>query len=128
MSRHNGGIGYGAMWDVASTYLEFNLEKRNADVPSALQNGKSKFLPLGKYLRKKLRVMIGKDSEIPEEVLAEYEAEVRALYTDIFNSSKEARGHQTVKEAFRNALIEKNAGLVASLLAKSEIHKQGRRL
>lgn len=126
MSRHNGGIGYGAMFDVASTFLEFNLEKRSADVPSALQNGKSTFRPLGKYLRKHLRIMIGRDAKIPEEVLAEYEAEVRAMYKDIWNSSKEARGFKTVKEAFRLALIQKNEGAVASLLVRSKIYSQTR--
>lgn len=128
MSRHNGGIGSGAMHDLASDFMLFNLEKREADVPSALRLGKSVYAPLGKYLRKRLRVLIGRDEKIPDEVLAEYEAEVRVLYADIWNSSKAERNGLTVKEAFRQALIEKESGSVASLLARSQIHKQRKSL
>lgn len=128
MSRHNGGIGYGAMHDVADTFLTFNLEKREADVPSALRSGRSTFMPLGKYLRRHLRMMVGRDEKIPDEVLAAYQAEVRDLYSRLYNSSKEERGFKTVKEAFREALMEKWSGSVASIVARSEIHKSREKL
>lgn len=128
MSRHNGGIGFAAMHDVASVLLQYDLHKKNPDVPVALLNGKSTHRPLGKYLRKQLRMMVGKDASLPPEILAEYEAEVRAMYQVIWNSSARERGHKTVKQAFKEALIEKNLGLVQSLLVKSSIRKQRKSL
>lgn len=128
MSRQNGGLGLSAMHDVASVFLQFDLEKSEADVPSALREGKSTYRPLGKYLRKKLRKMVGWDEKIPDEILAEYEAEVRALYSDIWNSSPEDRGYKTVKDAFREALVAKERGAINTLLARAEIFKQRKRL
>lgn len=116
------------MHDLASDFMSFNLEKREADVPSALRMGKSTYLPLGKYLRKRLRVLIGRDEKIPEEVLAEYEAEVRVLYQSIWNSSKAERKGLTVKEAFRQALIEKERASVASIIERAQIYKQRKKL
>lgn len=126
MSRHNGGLGATAMWDVSSVFLQYG--EREADVPSALREGKSTYRPLGKYLRKKLRIMVGRDAEIPEEVLAEYEKQVRDVYSRIWNASKAERNGLTVKEAFKAALVEMNAGTVSAMLARAQIFKQGRRL
>lgn len=128
MSNQNGGIGLGAMHDVASSFLQFNLEKREADVPSALRSGKSTYLPLGKYLRKNLRKMVGFDENTPPEILAEYEAEVQALYDAAFNLTKAERGYKTVLQKVRSDLVEKYQSSSASVVQKSAIFKQRRSL
>jgi hypothetical protein len=62
MSRHNGGLGAGAMKQVATTFtsdphgVDFLIE--NGDVPNGLQYG-GKSLPLGRYLKTKLREECG---------------------------------------------------------------------
>lgn len=61
----DGGIGLGAMHELASTFMTFNLEDSEADVPSALRHG-NRLMPLGRYLRGKLRTMVGKDAKAPE--------------------------------------------------------------
>lgn len=86
MSRQNGGIGSSAMWDVASDMMRYYLDCR-ADVPSALKHG-TKDLPLGRYLKARLREMIGKESGTPEEVIKLMEEEMRPLRDLAFNSSR----------------------------------------
>lgn len=128
MSRHNGGLGSGAMHDVASTFLTFNLEKREADVPSALRLGKSRYMPLGKYLKKKLWALTGYDEKTISEKGLEFAAEVQAVYDHFFNLSKEARGHKTVTQAVKEHLISIGAADAASLVSRSQIFKSRKHL
>lgn len=72
------GIGLNAMHDVASTLLQFNLDTTQADVPSALRHG-SRTLPLGHYLKKNLRLMVGKDAKAPQATLDKISLEMRPL-------------------------------------------------
>lgn len=73
------GIGLDAMHDVASTLLEFDLDKTQADVPVSLRHG-ARQLPLGRYLRKNLRTFIGKEENAPQEALDEYQKKMLPLY------------------------------------------------
>lgn len=73
------GIGLDAMHEVASTMLEFNLEKTEVDVPVSLRQG-SRMLPLGRYLRSNLREMIGRDKNAPQEARYAYQEKMRPLY------------------------------------------------
>lgn len=63
------GIGADAMHDVASVMMQYRLDERG-DVPSGLRHGAGMH-PLGRYLRKKLRTMVGKDEAAPPEALHE---------------------------------------------------------
>lgn len=72
------GIGHDAMWDVASTDLTYNLVESQGDVPSALRHG-SRLLPLGRYLRRKLRVMTGMDENAPAITLQKTAEAMRPL-------------------------------------------------
>lgn len=72
-------IGSAALWDVASTLLQFNLDQTEADVPVSLRHG-SRDLPLGRTLRKKLRGMIGKDESAPQAAIDQYQERMRPLF------------------------------------------------
>lgn len=63
MSRRP-GIGVGFMHDVASALMEHDLDEKMLDVPLSLAHGTHK-LPLGRFLRRKLRVMVGRDEKCP---------------------------------------------------------------
>lgn len=78
MSNQNGGIGYPGLWEIASTLMEYDLEDKLVDVPTSLRHGMRQ-LPLGRYLRVKLREMIGRDGKAPQEVMDEIEKEMRPL-------------------------------------------------
>lgn len=80
------GIGLPAMWTIASGILRHNLEERIVDVPITLRQGRRR-MPLGRYLRKKLRVMIGRDEKTPPEALEELQEKLRKVREDSFNSS-----------------------------------------
>jgi hypothetical protein len=54
------GIGAGAMWDVASVLMQYP-SRRLVDVPTTLRHGIRR-LPLGPYLRRKLRERIGREA------------------------------------------------------------------
>lgn len=111
------GIGHDMMYEVASTMMEFNLELTQADVPVSLRHG-PKNLPLGRYLRKKLRGMIGRDEKAPHEILRQQAAEVQAVFND-----KILHGpHFSIKDA----LVEKGKGQNASIAAREKIFKQKR--
>lgn len=60
------GIGYDMMHEVAATLMEHGLDKTIVDVPVALQIGTKK-APLGRYLRRSLRKMIGRSHYAPED-------------------------------------------------------------
>lgn len=68
------GIGADAMLDVAAALLTYGKDDA-ADVPLALAHGK-KELPLGRYLRIKLREAIGRDGKITQAAMDEISAEM----------------------------------------------------
>lgn len=106
------GIGVDAMWDVASEMMRYNLDMR-PDVPSALAHGRSE-RPLGRYLRGKLREMVGKEKGAPDETLEAIKAELLPLREAAFNSST----------SFKDAVVRAGDGRVAQIEALSLIHKR----
>lgn len=78
MSRRP-GLGYSAMFDIASTLLEYDLEKTLEDVPGVIKIS-GRMLPLGKYLKSNLRKMIGRDEKTPPAVLQAIEEELQPMY------------------------------------------------
>lgn len=88
MSRRP-GIGVMAMHDVASTLLEFDLDDTETDVPVSLRHG-SRQLPLGRFLRNKLRVMVGKEEGAPEKVKEELRAKMRDVQARQFDTPLDA--------------------------------------
>jgi len=72
------GIGAWAMDEVAHSMLSYDLEKKLVDVPQSLRHG-VKLMPLGRYLRRRLRERIGRDVACPEAVLEEMAEEMRPL-------------------------------------------------
>lgn len=111
------GIGAGAMHEVASSLMEFDLEHREDDVPSSLRHG-SRILPLGRYLKQRLRAYVGKDTKTPEKVLEEYKETLRPLREDAFNSS----------ESFAKKIVEAADGKVARMEAKQRLKRKDRPL
>lgn len=71
------GIGADAMLDVASVMLFYGMDDA-ADVPLALAHGR-KELPLGRYLRRKLREAVGRDGKIPQAAMDELCAQMQAV-------------------------------------------------
>lgn len=121
------GIGLSAMSDVAAVLEDFNLVDRMADVPSAVRMGR-RLMPLGRYLRRGLREMLGRDPKTPQSGLDEHQAKVQALFDRAFNSTKEERQHKTVKDYYSQLLAEADEGTVNQRRAQRAIYKKERKL
>lgn len=112
------GIGAEFMHDVASTLLEADLEKTLVDVPHSLAHGK-RVLPLGNYLRRKLRKAIGRDEKAPLSVREKAAAELHPMW----ESSRDAPSGSKAF-AYKQKVIEQGQGKRNSLEAKSRIYKK----
>lgn len=113
------GIGADAMWDVASVLMQFNLVDTEGDVPSSLRHGR-RLLPLGRYLRRKLRVMVGREEQAPEII----NEELQALY----DAAKVLPTGDARKVAFKNAIIDAGTQAVLNQQTRSEIFKTRKKL
>lgn len=110
------GIGADAVFDLASDLMLHNLDNE-IDVPTALKHGKSN-LPLGRYLRRKLREAIGKDGDTPAEVMESMAEEMRPLREAAFASSS----------SFASEIVKAGNGRVAQINARNAIYKKGKTL
>lgn len=110
------GIGGDALWEVASELLALGLD-RKGDVPRTLRHG-ARELPLGRYLQRRLRVLVGKAPEAPKEVIDALSEEMRPLYEAAFaanTSLKKLHVAQTKGQAdqqeYRASIWKKRATL-----------------
>lgn len=115
------GIGASFMDEVASTILEHGLENKLDDVPVSLRHGKNT-LPLGRYLRRRLRQRIGRSPDAPQIVLERMAEELRDLRKD---THANAAAYQK-EEAFRQAVIEQNMPRAVQSERRRNIYKKGR--
>lgn len=115
MSRQNGGIGRPGCWDVASVLMESGVDELLVDVPMALDFAKRHAL-LGRYLRRELRSMIGREKEAPEEALDAVKKELQPVQEAAFNASR----------SFKEAVVEHNAGRVANIEGKYGARYKGK--
>lgn len=112
------GIGHDGLWDVASALMQNGLDESLSDVPSGLRHG-NKTLPFGRYMRRKLRGMIGRCEDAPQETLSAIEEEMLALRLDARSSSEEP--------SFKARLIRQGDGRVAQIEARNAIYgKKGK--
>lgn len=111
------GIGADAMHELASQLLKFNLDQTESDVPVTLAHG-TRELPLGRYLRRKLRTLIGKDEKTPQEILDQMEAEMFSLRQTAFDAST----------SFKKSILDKFAGDRSAFQSRQRTFKQRRNL
>lgn len=109
------GLGYDCMHDVADILLRHGDDIE--DVPVALQHGKKKH-PLGKYLRRSLRKMIGRDEKAPESTLLKIKEGLQPLRTLAFENST----------SLQKAIVDANKTKLASFLQRKHIHSQRKSL
>lgn len=104
------GVGFGILDRVAAVLSENGLNSMLPDVPAVLRHGK-KQMPLGRYLRRKLRVKLDREEKCPDAVLATLQAEMQPL----LSIAQEATSHPTMakfrKEVIRNLIIDANIGV-----------------
>lgn len=109
------GIGFAAVPQLARNVDRFNWFDAQGDVPVALRHGGKK-MPLGRYMRRKLRKELGLDEKAPQQVLDAQQAEVRVLY----ESSLRDPSFISIK----NALVDQDNGKVELMKAQQRIFKK----
>lgn len=91
------GIGADFMHEVASTFLSIPALDGLEDVPGVLQHGRRK-LPLGRYLRRRLRILVGRAPDAPPSAIEAVKAEMLPVREAAFNASQD----------FKEAYVESN--------------------
>lgn len=102
------GIGLGMMHDLASTLMELGTDNM-VDVPAVLQHGMTRY-PLGRYLRRKLRTMVGRSPNAPQEALEQYAKEMLPLRKAAFDASEPLKTHVLEKSLGKRIQIEAKYG------------------
>lgn len=116
----NPGIGANFMHEVASTLMQFNLEDTaQGDVPSSLRHG-TRTLPLGRYLTRRLRNLVGKEANAPQETITARAEELRPLL-ETAKRSKE-------NPSFKKTIVAANDAKALSQATRTKIRKQKRKL
>lgn len=111
------GIGAYFMDEVASTFLQFDLEKTQVDVPSTLRHG-NKHWPLGRYLQRRLRKLVGRDEKTPQAVIDKVQSEMSDVRKAAFDAS----------ESFEAALAKKMKPRAESNKARANIYRKRKSL
>lgn len=114
------GIGADAMHDAASTLLEFNLVEAQGDVPSALRHGK-RILPLGRYLRRRLRTLSTGSPDAPEISKEFYKQEYKRLHDLQMAQKGRAVSISQVKK-------EEDLGKIINTEARAKLFKSRKKL
>lgn len=115
------GIGAGAIPDVASAVMQYNLEKKG-DVPIGLRHGGS-IMPLGRYLRRQLRAQCGLPEDCPEEVIEAYRQGLLPVfqYADAVSHGDSALWKASVQDAFEQVNDQANRNIAARSKRKGSI-------
>jgi len=107
-------LGTGMMHELASTLMEYGLDAAT-DVPVVLQHG-TKQLPLGRTLRRKLRQLLGRDPNTPQETLQKYAQKLLPMRKAAFDKSI----------SFKTEILENSAQRRRQIEIRSQIFKQGK--
>lgn len=116
MSLKNGGIGSGTIPRIAEAVQYHGLDE-HADVPRALRHG-SKIMPLDKYMRRLLRVSLGRKPQCPDEISHALSLEMQPLLETSRNSTR----------SVKSLLLERDEQKIRNIEAKSEIFKHREKL
>lgn len=113
------GIGFDALWEVADVIMKYGLDKKIGDVPTNVMIGK-KQMPYGRYLRRKLRELIGND---PSSVRGVFEDEEMLA---LWEAAKVATpsGGEVRRNLFKNMLLDAGEQRIANMTARLKIFKK----
>lgn len=104
------GLGHGELQRIVDVMVSHGLDKRMADVPTTLAHG-GREMPLGRYLRRELRKMLGRDPKCPQEVIDELQAEVQEVRENVEKNLAHPTMARYRKEALKNALMDAYLGI-----------------
>lgn len=112
------GVGFPGVAPLARSILQYVEASDLVDVPTAVKQGKG-HLPLGRYMRNKLRMALGLPEGAPDEVL--HQAWVEQVLPMLQMAAKDNEN-----PSLRAAFAAANAGYEASLRAKMDLKGKGK--
>lgn len=112
------GIGADFSWEFGSSAFEHQLDKILPDVPLVLGHSGGRGLPLGRYMRRKFREVLGRAPGTPQHVMDAMASELLPLRESAFNSSS----------SFKEEVIKAGAGKFANFEARQQLFRKGRTL
>lgn len=113
------GVGFPGVAKLASTIRQHVDPKDLVDVPLTIKQGKNNHLPLGRYIRNKLRISLGLPEGAPEDVLQRaWEEQVRP----VLELAKKDKRNPSLRQAF----AARNAPYEAQLQAKMAMKGKGK--
>lgn len=118
------GIGANAMIQVAKSMTSADGEilcLQNGDVPTQLKIG-DKSLPLGRYLRSRLRKELGYGDTLNEENSKKFKEEMRSVYSDIVDNPFQTQ--ESIRATIKDDILKRSEGKRVNIYAKSKIHKK----
>lgn len=104
------GIGYGVLQHIAGVLLGHGLDEKLIDVPVVLRHGREA-MPLGRYLRRKLRLLLDREETCPQVVIDELQEEMRDVREAAKKLYPSAQMAPFRKEAIKTAIIDANLGI-----------------
>lgn len=107
------GIGVPALSLIVESLVKTGWDKRLGDVPHGYMMGKTIY-PYGRYLKRNLRKLLGRDENTPPEVLAEFQAQLWDLYVNSRSSEK----------SFAKLVAEASAGNASLVEARSQLYRK----
>lgn len=111
------GIAHSSLHEIASELMRFNLDTTQGDVPVALRHG-SRLMPLGRYLTRNLRLLIGKDEKTPQHILEKLNAELLPVQQAAFDASQN----------YQTALKESRSQILKNFNARQALKRKDRKL
>lgn len=97
------GLGQGMMHEYASAYLGLDPLHTQGDVPSSLRHG-ARELPLGRYLRRELRSLVGLPKDAPPEAMEELAARLSPMWETAWASKTANFKEEIIKEGKQKRL------------------------
>lgn len=119
------GIGAGYASALAGGMLQAGFAERDVDVPESLRVG-SRPVPLGRFMRQKLRSAVGRSEETPPVVLALLEEKLLVLRARAERLASDSRGSKALeRKIFQKLLSDEHYGLAESKIARFKMKKGG---
>lgn len=117
------GIAHGYAKAMAASLLQGGFSKEQVDVPEAVRDG-SKLMPLGRYVRQKLRIAVGRDEKTPQLAIAEWQSKMLALSASASRLASDVGGSKALeKKILADLLKAEHAGAANSKIARFKIQQ-----
>lgn len=113
------GIGYDAMYEISDVLLRYDLHKKLDDVPATLRSS-SVEKSIGRYLRKRLRVLVGKDEKAPKATLDKIQSEMLALRLAARASEDDP--------SFKSQVVKAGEAKYQQFVGRAKLRKKRRRI